>query len=213
MPPSASMNLSRGCFCSWPEKTRSDAVHIRLVAYTAKEVTVGASSSLISALPPVRAETDLNSPPLKFGESCLAEAENPGTKLPDPKCRLTTTPVSSKTSQSGPQWSLWNEGRPSGTGLSGNDTTRAPLAATRFSSVTQAWTSHIGSSASGTYRPGAVADHSSMLKSFQACRDASARSLSFAFRKTRPPKPGKEGKQHAACTPSTSMSLTRSTGS
>ena len=80
----------------------------------------------------------------------MAEAPNPGTKLPDPKCRLTTTPVSSKTSQSGPQWSLWNDGRPSGTGLSGNDTTRAPLAATRLSSVTQAWTSQIGSSASGT---------------------------------------------------------------
>src|ERR1700721_3968926 len=125
------MNLSRGCFCSWPEKIRSDAVHIRLVAYTAKEVAVGASSSLISALPPVRAETDLNSPPLKPGDSCLAEAENPGTKLPEPKCRLTTRPVSSKTSQRGPQWPLWNEGRPRGTGLAGNDHTPAPLAPPR----------------------------------------------------------------------------------
>src|SRR6204780_3184591 len=213
MPPSASMNLSRGCFCSCPEKTRSDAVHIKLVAYTANEVAVGASSSLISALPPVRAETDLNSPPLKLGESALAEAENPGTKLPDPKCRLTTTPVSSKTSQSGPQWSLWNEGRPSGTGLSGNDTTRAPLAATRFSSDTQRSTSQIGSRARGTYRPGAVADHSSMLKSFHARRHASARSLSLAWRNTRPPKPGNGGKKHAAWPRSTSMSLTRSAGS
>ena len=36
---------------------------------------------------------------------------------------------------------------------------------------------------------------SSKLKSFQACRQANARSLSLAFRNTRPPKPGKEGKQ------------------
>src|SRR5579871_2829747 len=105
MPPSASMNLSFGCFCSWPEKTRSEAVHIRLVAYTANEVQVGASSSL--SAPSTRAETDWNSPPLKAGDSALAEAEKPGTKLPEPKCRLTTTPVSSNTSHSGPQWSLW----------------------------------------------------------------------------------------------------------
>ncbi len=56
MPPSASMNLSLGCFCSCPEKTGSEAVYIRLVAYTTKDVQVGASS-LFLTLPSVRAET------------------------------------------------------------------------------------------------------------------------------------------------------------
>ena len=48
------------------------------------------------------------------------------------------------------------------TGLSGNDTVRAPLAATRSASAIDASMSQVGRIASGTYRSGAVAHHSSM---------------------------------------------------
>jgi len=64
IPPSERTNLSFGCRCSAPEKSRSTVDHIELVAKTAIAVANGA-----------------------FGSGLfLSRKENPGTKLPEPKC-------------------------------------------------------------------------------------------------------------------------------
>src|SRR3954452_18198209 len=115
------MNFRPGNFCSLPEKMRSVVLHIRLVAYSANETAIGASSWGAPAF----SVTEPRTPPLVL--SAEAEAEKPGTKLPEPKCRLTGMSVSSKTAHSGSQWSLWNDGNPSGSGLSGKETVRAPF--------------------------------------------------------------------------------------
>src|SRR5829696_3948987 len=114
MPPSLSMILRLGCFCRTPEKTRSIDDHIRLVANEAMALMNGMSGA--GAEGPARA---------------CAEKENPGTKLPDPKCRASGVSVSSRAFHIGSQWSDAKDGRPSGTGLSGKDTVRAPIAAVR----------------------------------------------------------------------------------
>jgi len=67
--------------------------------------------------------------------------------------------------------------------------------------------------ASGMKRSRAVADHSSRTKSFQAAEHSRASSMSSLLRNSVPANLGNWGKHSAACTPSRSMSFTRSTGS
>src|SRR5215212_11794693 len=181
MPPSLSMILRLGCFCRTPEKTRSIVDHIRLVANEAMALMNGMSGA--GAEGPARA---------------CAEKENPGTKLPDPKCRASGVSVSSRAFHIGSQWSEAKDGRPSGTGLSGKETVRAPIAAVRRISSATSCGSHVGRIARGMYRSGAAAHHSWMEKSFHAFTQARPRSLSLARWNTPPPKPGKDGKHSAA---------------
>ena len=89
--------------------------------------------------------------------------------LPDvPKCIDTGISHSCTASQNGSQWSVWNEGSPSGTGFSGNDTDRAPLAAVRRISAAARWGSSSGTSTRGISRSGAAAHHSSRVQSLYA---------------------------------------------
>src|SRR5580704_8515769 len=122
-----------------------------------------------------------------------ASAENPGSLLDDPKCRQSGKSASSQAEKTSSQWFVWKDGSPSGAGFSGKVMPRAPLAATRWISLTHSCGSQTGSMASGMKRPGAEPDHSSTEKSFQAVTQASARSLSSDCRKTRPANPGNDG--------------------
>src|SRR5258705_10101760 len=81
----------------------------------------------------------------------------------EPKWTDSGMSASSSAENSGSQWSVWKDGRPSGTGFSGKVTVRAPLAAVRSTSATHAWTSHRGSMTIGTNRSGAAAHHSSSM--------------------------------------------------
>src|SRR5689334_7638680 len=83
------------------------------------------------------------------GSRLDAENENPGTKDPDPKCSETGIRASSQARQSGSQWSVWKDGCPSGTGLSGKLTVLVPLAASRRTSATERSTSQTGRIAIG----------------------------------------------------------------
>ena len=85
----------------------------------------------------------------------------------------------------------------------------APLAAVRSISATEASTSQNGTSTIGMNRSGAAPHHSSMMKSFHAWTQASARSLSSAARNVEPAKPGNDGKHICTWTPSMSMSARR----
>jgi hypothetical protein len=134
-------------------------------------------------------------------------------KLPDPKCRPTGMSAASQASQNGSQKPVWNDGSPSGTGLSAKLTARKPFPASHSTSAAASAASHTGTIPSGMNRSGAAAHHSSMLNSFHARTQRSARSLSCARANTLPAKPGNDGKHSVACTPSRSMSLTRCTGS
>jgi hypothetical protein len=107
---------------------------------------------------------------------------------------------------------VWNEGRPSACGISVNEIVRAPLAITRSVSATVASMSQYGTNASGIWRPGFDAHHSSIIQSFHATTHAVASSLSGALKNVLPANPGKLGKQSWAWTPSMSMSATRSAG-
>ena len=73
--------------------------------------------------------------------------------------------ASSATARNGSQWSVWNDGSPSAWGISGNEKLFAPLAATRAASAAVASMSQYGSSASGIWRPGMAAHHSSIIQS------------------------------------------------
>src|SRR3546814_4103605 len=59
-------------------------------------------------------------------------------------------------------------------------------------------------------RSGAVAHHSSIMKSFHDCTQSRASSLSSPIRKLVPAKRGNDGKHRAAWLPSRSMSMSRS---
>src|SRR5262245_8645474 len=131
MPPSLSMNFSCGCFCRTPEKSRSDTDHMRLVAYREMATAKGASRG--PACGPSRPDE---------------EKEKPGTKLPEPKCNEIGVSVSTQACQRGSQAGEWNEGRPSGAGLSGKETVRTPLAAVRRTSSAHSCGSQMGRIAS-----------------------------------------------------------------
>src|SRR5580658_1810986 len=113
MPPSASEHVSLGNFCSLPLNSRSTVVHIRLEENRMVGTTNGAI--LVFAAFPMFS-------PVGFS----AMKEKPGTNEPDPKCSDTSVSVSAHSAHSGSQWSVWNDGRPSGTGESGNEIVRAP---------------------------------------------------------------------------------------
>src|SRR5579875_237144 len=133
IPPSASEICRFGNRCSLPENSKSTVVHIRLVANRVVATAKGASGTVSCP-----------------GTGFTVEKEKPGTKEPEPKCSDTGIWASEQTCHNRSQWSLWKEGRPSGTGLSGKDTVRAPFAATRSASAIVASMSHTGRMANGT---------------------------------------------------------------
>src|SRR5690606_37028817 len=110
---------------SAPENNRSTVVHMRFD----EKSTIGTANG---AWPLASV----------FCVIAACENENPGTNEPDPKCSDSDSCASSHTAHSGSQWSVWNDGRPMGTGLSGNEIVRAPFSATRFASSTEASMSH-----------------------------------------------------------------------
>src|SRR5581483_2364067 len=118
MPPSARENCRSGNCWSLPENSRSTQDHIRLDENKVIATANGASGALNSA-----------------GFMALAAKENPGTNEPEPKCSDSGMCASEHTRQRGSQWSVWNEGSPPGTGLSGKEIVRAPLAAIRSASL------------------------------------------------------------------------------
>ena len=93
-------------------------------------------------------------------------------------CMHTTVSVSTHACQTGSQWSVENDGKPSGTGFSGKVTARAPRAALRrisspIATGSQSWPMIIG-----TYMPGTAAHHSSITQSLKAFTQRSASTLS-----------------------------------
>jgi len=97
---------------------------------------------------------------------------------------------------SGSQWSVWNDGRPSGTGLSGNEIVRAPFSIARLASATHRSMSQTGRIASGMNRPGAV-PHPLVDVEVVPRLHAHARPSFFVARAARnvpPPNPGNDGK-------------------
>ena len=94
-----------------------------------------------------------------------------------------------------------------------NEKPFAPFSATRAASAAVASMSQNGSSASGIWRPGIAAHHSSIIQSLNALTHAAASSLSVAAKNVLPANPGKVGKHSCAWIPSTSMSSRRALGS
>src|ERR1700733_11328182 len=133
MPPSASEIWRSGNCCNLPENSRSTVDHIRFVENSAVATAKGASGTAISP-----------------GTGLIGEKEKPGTREPAPKCSDPGILASEQTCHKRSQWSEWNDGRPSGTGLSGNEIVRAPFAATRSASATHASMSQVGRIANGT---------------------------------------------------------------
>ncbi len=104
------------------EKIRSATAYIELHDISEMNTAIGASGAVLGTLPDV------------------------------PKCRHSGSSASSAAEKSGSQWSVWNDGRPSVTMFSGKEIARAPLAATRWISATDASTSQNGRMASGMNR-------------------------------------------------------------
>src|SRR5438105_11270496 len=130
MPPSEKAILSLGCRWNTGEKIRSEMAYIELQAISEIITAIGASAAVLGTFPEV------------------------------PKCMQSGNPASSTAEKIGSQWSVWNDGWSSETMFSGNEMARAPLAATRWISATDASTSQNGRMASGMNRSGAVAHHS-----------------------------------------------------
>ena len=128
----------------------------------------------------------------------------------EPMCMHTTVPSSLHACHNGSQWSVCRLGRPSGTGFSGNVIAWQPFFATRRTSSAIACGSQIGGIASGMKRSGAYPHHSSMCQSLYARQNASAASLSSSWPKSRPAKPGSDGKLSEPSRPLADMSSTRS---
>src|SRR5688500_1997488 len=114
---------------------------------------------------------------------------------PLPKWTQTGMSASWQAAKNGSQWSVWYEGSPAACGSSLSATASAPGAAMRCTSAAALSTSQYGTRASGIWRPGAPAHHSSMIQSFHAETQAAARSLSSAAKNVLPANPGKLGKQ------------------
>src|ERR1700761_9455605 len=119
MPPSASENCRSGNCCSLPLNSRSTVDHIRLEEKRMVGMTNGAIFESAAAV-------------ISLTVGLMFMNEKPGMNEPDPKCRDTGVPVSAHRAHSGSQWSLWKDGRPSGTGLSGKEIVRAPLSIARL---------------------------------------------------------------------------------
>src|SRR5271155_3181431 len=101
MPPPAGGNARFGNFCSAPLNSRSTVVHIRFEENRMVGMTNGAIFDSEAAV-------------ISSAVGLKAMNEKPGTNEPDPKCSDTGVSVSEHSAQSGSQWSVWNEGRPSG---------------------------------------------------------------------------------------------------
>src|SRR5690606_4799600 len=114
---------------------------------------------------------------------------------PEPKCSEIGMSVSWAAASSGSQWSVCQEGKPSRCGSSMKVNDFAPFAAVRYTSATDASTSHHGTMTSGIWRSGAYAHHSSRMKSLYACTQSFASSMSLDLEKTVPAKPPMFGKQ------------------
>src|ERR1700735_4913748 len=145
MPPSASENVRFGNFCSAPLNSRSTVVHIRFEENRIVGMTNGAIF-------------DSEAAAISLAVGLSAMNEKPGTNEPDPKCSDTGVSVSAHRAHRGAQWSVWNDGRPSGTGESGNEIVRAPFSMARLASATVRSMSQTGRIPRGMNRGGGAPD-------------------------------------------------------
>ena len=135
MPPSASPTRRPGNLWNSGEKSRSAAHTIEFVPIVEIQTTIGASGAVSGGLPEL------------------------------PKCMNNGNWVSCTVANSGSQWSLWIEGRPSGLVASGKVIAFAPFPAQRSTSTAASAGSHRGMMIIGIRRSGSVPAHSSMMKS------------------------------------------------